>query len=197
MTDGEVIAKSERISTRCARYFFQAAERQRADLAVLMLKVVIQPLARSGHGRKTFDWRTRECREQGQKLIRCFRPHGSKHRMHRRHLLPPNSTKSSRGPMDRQALKEHLEWAETRVAQADSRVVAQRKLVAKLERERGHTAAARMLLAELELSLKMRIADRDRLRRELAQQGLILRLQIGPSPGPGAPRRPGRRALRH
>ena len=27
MTDGEVIAKSERTSARCARYFFQAAER--------------------------------------------------------------------------------------------------------------------------------------------------------------------------
>src|SRR3954463_14058847 len=29
MTDGEVIAKSERTSARCARYFFQAAERPR------------------------------------------------------------------------------------------------------------------------------------------------------------------------
>jgi hypothetical protein len=90
--------------------------------------------------------------------------------------------------MDRQTLKEHLEWAETRAAQADSRVAEQRKLVTKLERERGHTAEARRLLAELELSLTMRIADRDRLRRELAEQGL--RFQPEPSPGPGVPKRP-------
>jgi hypothetical protein len=90
--------------------------------------------------------------------------------------------------MDRQTLKEHLEWAETRVAQADSRVAEQRKLVAKLERERGHTAEARRLLAELELSQKMRIAERDRLRRELAEQGV--RFQPGASSGPGAPKRP-------
>jgi hypothetical protein len=90
--------------------------------------------------------------------------------------------------MDRHALKEHLEWAETRLAQAEGRAAEQRKLVTKLERERGHTAEARRLLAELELSLNMRIAERDRLRRELAEQGL--RFQSGPSPGPGAPKRP-------
>ena len=77
---------------------------------------------------------------------------------------PPNSLRAlgpsrrDRTIMDRQTLKEYLEWAETRAAQADSRVAEQRKLVTKLERERGHTAEARRLLAELELSLKMRIA---------------------------------------
>jgi hypothetical protein len=90
--------------------------------------------------------------------------------------------------MDRETLSQHLVGAESRVAQADRRIAEQRKLVTKLERERGHTAEARRLLAELELSLKMRIAERDRLRRELAEQGL--RFQLGPSPGPGAPRRP-------
>ena len=34
-TGGEVIAKSERTSTRCARYFFQAAERPRVSRETL------------------------------------------------------------------------------------------------------------------------------------------------------------------
>jgi hypothetical protein len=87
-------------------------------------------------------------------------------------------------PLDRETLSQHLEWAETRVAQAGSHVAEQRKLVAKLERARGHTAEARRLLAKLELSLKMRIADRVRFRQELAEQGL--RFQ----PRAGASRRP-------
>jgi hypothetical protein len=45
--------------------------------------------------------------------------------------------------MDRQTLKEDLEWAETRVAQTGSRVAEQRKLVTKLERQGGHTAEAK------------------------------------------------------
>jgi hypothetical protein len=69
--------------------------------------------------------------------------------------------------MDRETLIQHLEGAESRVAQADRRIAEQRRLVAKLERERRPTAEARRLLAELELSLTLQTADRNRLRREL------------------------------
>ncbi len=69
-------------------------------------------------------------------------------------------------PMHPETLKEHLEYAEERVAQGVPLVVEQRTLVARLERE-GHdteAARARELLALLEESLRLHIADRDRLR---------------------------------
>ena len=69
-------------------------------------------------------------------------------------------------PMHPETLKQHVEYIEERGAQGVPRVVEQRTLVARLEREGRDTEAARAreLLALLEESLRLHIADRDRLR---------------------------------
>ena len=61
----------------------------------------------------------------------------------------------------------HLELVEAHVSKADRRLVRQRKLVARLERDGGDAAEARAHLTELEESRNVYIADRDRLLREL------------------------------
>jgi hypothetical protein len=71
--------------------------------------------------------------------------------------------------MDREVLEQHLLHAEARVASEDRRVAKQRRLVARLERDGQDTSEARTLLAELEESRKLHIADRDRLLRELGK----------------------------
>jgi hypothetical protein len=59
------------------------------------------------------------------------------------------------------------EWAEGQVAQAERFVAKHRTLVATLERAKGDTAEAKRLLAQLELCLKVHMADRDALWLEL------------------------------
>jgi len=71
--------------------------------------------------------------------------------------------------MDREMLEQHLLHAEARVAQGDRRVTKQRRLVARLERDGQDTSEARTLLAELEESRKLHVADRDRLLRDLGK----------------------------
>ena len=67
-------------------------------------------------------------------------------------------------------IERHLAQAEAHVAQGDAHLVQQGKIVAELERD-GHdeaAVAARALLATFELTQKAHVADRDRLRAELA-----------------------------
>ncbi len=84
-------------------------------------------------------------------------------------------------PMHPETLKRHLEDVEERVAQNVPLVIEQRTLVARVEREGRDTEAARAreLLALLEESLRLHIADRDRL-RELREY------QIGSQDAPPA-----------
>jgi hypothetical protein len=65
--------------------------------------------------------------------------------------------------MDRETLRRHIEWAEGQVAQAERFVAKHRMLVATLERAKGDTAEAKGLLAQLELCLKVHVADRNAL----------------------------------
>ena len=83
--------------------------------------------------------------------------------------------------MHAETLKRHLEDVEERVAQNVPLVIEQRTLVARLERVGRDTEAARAreLLALLEESLRLHIADRDRL-RELREY------QIGSQDAPPA-----------
>jgi hypothetical protein len=84
--------------------------------------------------------------------------------------------------MHAETLKRHLEDVEERVAQNVPLVIEQRTLVARLERigRDKEAARARELLALLEESLRLHIADRDRL-RELREY------QIGSSTSQDAP----------
>ena len=73
--------------------------------------------------------------------------------------------------VDKQMLQRHLSEAETHVSRGIDLVARQRELAAELERD-GHTKAAadaRSLLATLERTQEMHIADRDRIAGELAK----------------------------
>jgi hypothetical protein len=71
--------------------------------------------------------------------------------------------------MDRDKLKQQLGEAEEHVARSIQHVGEQWKLIARLEEKGQDTATPRRLLALLEESRDLHVADRDRLRRELAQ----------------------------
>jgi hypothetical protein len=71
--------------------------------------------------------------------------------------------------MDRDTVRQHLEWSAAQVAEAQRFVAKHRMLVATLEREGRDTAEAKKLLAELELCLKMHIAEWSKLRNELSE----------------------------
>jgi hypothetical protein len=73
--------------------------------------------------------------------------------------------------MERETLRRHLDWAEEQVAQAERFVAKQRMVVARLEHEKGDTAEATRLLAQLELRREVHVADRDNLRFELWKLG--------------------------
>jgi hypothetical protein len=69
--------------------------------------------------------------------------------------------------MDRETLRQLLKWAEGQVAQAQRFVAKHRMLVATLERAKGDTGEAKRLLAQLELCLKVHVAERNKLQWEL------------------------------
>jgi hypothetical protein len=70
--------------------------------------------------------------------------------------------------MDRATLIKHLIEAESLVSLADVIVAQQRQLIADIERDGLDTKLALRLLAEFEEYLLQEIADRDRLKAELA-----------------------------
>ena len=72
--------------------------------------------------------------------------------------------------MDRDKVKRHLGEAEEHVARSIQHVGEQWKLIARLEEKGQDTATSRRLLALLEESRDLHVADRDRLRRQLAQR---------------------------
>ena len=70
--------------------------------------------------------------------------------------------------IDRRTLFDHLALAERHVTQGDLHLTAQRLRIAELERDGHPTALARELLDKLAGLQRLHVADRDRLRRDLA-----------------------------
>jgi hypothetical protein len=64
--------------------------------------------------------------------------------------------------MDRETLRQHLEWAKGQVAEAERFVAKHRGLEETLERANGDTAEAKRLLAQLELCLEVHVAEREK-----------------------------------
>lgn len=73
---------------------------------------------------------------------------------------------------EREVAREHLELANGHVAGGQQRVQAQRDLTAQLERDGHDTHRARTLLAQFEATLAFQVGHRDRILRELADDGI-------------------------
>jgi hypothetical protein len=71
--------------------------------------------------------------------------------------------------MDPERLKQYLQQTEQNIAQGNRHVAEQHALVARLEQQGHDAASARALLALLEESLRLHMAERDRLLRELGE----------------------------
>ena len=71
-------------------------------------------------------------------------------------------------PMDRAMLADTLAAAERHLAEAGRQVANQRERVAQLEREGRDNTLPTELLKQWEEALAMHLADRDRIRKELA-----------------------------
>ena len=71
--------------------------------------------------------------------------------------------------MDRQIIADHLVQAERHVSEAQAHIKRQRELVAELERDGHDTGEARRLLDNFIALEAAHVADRDRLRGELAK----------------------------
>ena len=70
--------------------------------------------------------------------------------------------------MDRQLAIKHLEQAERHVALGEKHITRQRELIAQMEHGGHDTATAVDLLRIFELVQQNHVADRDRIRAELA-----------------------------
>jgi hypothetical protein len=75
-------------------------------------------------------------------------------------------------PAQREIAREHLELANRHVAGGRRRVEAQRDLTAQLKRDGHETHRARVLLAQFEATLAFQVAHRDRILRELNDDGI-------------------------
>jgi hypothetical protein len=75
--------------------------------------------------------------------------------------------------MDRDMLKQHLEQTKHHITISAKHLYDQRALIARLERDGRHdeVTAAKELLAQLEDTLRLHLADRDRLQRALRELG--------------------------
>jgi hypothetical protein len=71
--------------------------------------------------------------------------------------------------MDRELLRENLRLAESHVELGEHHISRQRELIAGLEKSGHDVSLARALLQTFEQSQSMHIADRERLRAELAE----------------------------
>jgi hypothetical protein len=70
---------------------------------------------------------------------------------------------------DGRRLAQHLVEAEQHVSDGERLVEHQRRAIEKRRRDGHHTELAAQLLEEMEESLRLHIQDRDRLRREWAE----------------------------
>jgi septal ring factor EnvC (AmiA/AmiB activator) len=70
--------------------------------------------------------------------------------------------------MDRAWLEEQLAQAEMRISEGEAHVARQRDIVAELANDGDDLKSAQTLLAQLEKMLANHVADRDRIRAELA-----------------------------
>lgn len=70
--------------------------------------------------------------------------------------------------MGREMLEQHLAQAERHVAQGERHIARQREIIAELEEDGHDLEVAESLLAQFESTQLSHIADRDRLRAELA-----------------------------
>jgi hypothetical protein len=73
-----------------------------------------------------------------------------------------------RPPIDRAIVMDHLALAERHVREGERHVARQREAVLEFERDGYDAGLARRLLQQFEVLQKTHIADRDRLRAELA-----------------------------
>ena len=71
--------------------------------------------------------------------------------------------------MDRVVIKDHLALAQRHVVQGRRHIARQKQIIVTLRKGGHDTAMARSLLINFEDAQKMHIADRDRLKKELAQ----------------------------
>jgi hypothetical protein len=70
--------------------------------------------------------------------------------------------------MDRALVEDHLAKAELHVGEGEAHVTRQTELVARMEQDGHDTSEARASLALFKDLQAMHVADRDRLRKELA-----------------------------
>jgi hypothetical protein len=71
--------------------------------------------------------------------------------------------------MDRTMLEQHLPQAEGHITLGKGHIARQHEIIAELERDGHDTTEAKRLLAIFE-ETKMHLADRDRIRQELARK---------------------------
>lgn len=72
-------------------------------------------------------------------------------------------------PLPRETIEEHLRQAEEHVASGERAIARQLVLLQELARDGHDTARARKLLGQFEELQAMHIADRDRIRKALAE----------------------------
>jgi len=73
--------------------------------------------------------------------------------------------------MDRHILLEHLALAERHVDEGEGHLAQQRAHVDELERDGRDSSVARELLHTMEQTQVLHLADRERIRRELDEEG--------------------------